>query len=105
MSHNIIGIGAKQLQVHNDLSARSRVMDQGSRQGAQSGAQVDQIQVSTGASQRTQEVSKVSGPELTGMPEALKLAHNTVRMMLERPDQAMKAHVPDLGARVAGLMA
>lgn len=98
---NIIGFGRTQLNLQPETQARSASLDKSPGQTLQA----DKLAISDEASVRLQGLPSVDAPQVTNMTDAMKMARNTVQMFLERPDQARVSHVPDLGARVAGLMA
>ena len=98
---NIIGLGRTQLQLQPETQARTSSMEKHSTQAVQA----DKLAISEEASVRLQGLPEVDAPELTHFADAMKMARNTVQMFLERPEEARVSHVPDLGARVAGLMA
>ena len=98
---NIIGFSRPNLQLHTEHQARTHGMEK-----APSTANVaDKLALSEEATSRLQGLPAVDAPELHSLDDAMKMARNTVQMMLERPEQARVSHVPELGARVAGLVA
>ena len=98
---NIIGFSRPNLQLHTEHQARSTGMEKSTTPATLS----DRLALSEEATTRLQGLPAVDAPELHHMDDAMKMARNTVQMMLERPEQARISHVPELGARVAGLVA
>lgn len=98
---NIIGLNRAQLPIHNDSNGRVVPFE---RQDKPS-VQADKLAISDEATRRLEGLRAVDAPELHGLNDALAMAGQTVQMMLDRPEQARQAHVPDLGARVANLVA
>jgi hypothetical protein len=98
---NIIGFGRTQLQPQSDPQLR------GSGHGSATvhTLRPDTLGLSDEASKRLEGLPPVDAPELTRFSDAMKMARNTVQMILERPEQARISHVPDLGARAVGLVA
>lgn len=98
---NIIGLGRTQLQLQTDAQVRSPAHEKQTVEGQQA----DKLAISDEASKRLEGLPAVDAPQVNTLADAMKMARNTVQMILERPDQARVAHVPDLGSRVAGLVA
>ena len=98
---NIIGFGRAALQLQTDAQVRNPTSEKREVHAQQS----DRLAISDEASKRLEGLPQVDAPEVTNFADAMKMARNTVQMILERPDQARAAHVPDLGSRVTGLVA
>ena len=98
---NIIGFGRTQLQLQPEAQVRNPAQEKGTVHSLQA----DRMEISDEATSRLEGLPQVDAPELTSFTDAMKMARNTVQMILERPDEARASHVPDLGARVAGLVA
>ena len=98
---NIIGFSRASLQMNTDAQVRNAAPERTEVQAQKS----DSLAISDEASMRLEGLPQVDAPEVTNFVDAMKMARNTVQMILERPNEARVAHVPDLGARVAGLVA
>ena len=97
---NIIGFGRTQLQLQPDAQVRNPQQERGKVHGLQT----DRLALSDEAATRLEGLPEVDAPELTHFADAMQMARSTVQLFLDRPDQARVSHVPDLGARVAGLV-
>jgi hypothetical protein len=106
MTNNVIGFRNDQIQMQSKtVSPRDRGMGAAPELRGNLAIAGDRLEISHEAAGRLEGLPEVDAPKVNSLSEALEMARNTVQMMLERPDQARAAHLPDIGARVAGLIA